>query len=175
MFYKKCVTQNMLLFSETGFLLQVLVYTTCPFLLITHVSDFLITHVMIHMCYKIVSLYCQLCCNNQYTTLPRSQGGSLFTYKGVAIFNPLISEMYPKCIQKYCCFWRVYGQKTGLKRMIFGTRLQGGNFMSNPLVSELTYPLISENATPFWMRLCSNILLIFLLYIFKLSILKLVY
>ncbi|CAL6077525.1 Hypothetical_protein [Hexamita inflata] len=71
--------------------------------------------------------------------------------KGVAIFNPLISEMYPKCIQKQCCFREVYDQKTGLKRMIFGTRLQGGNFMSNPryLVSELTYPLVSENATPF--------------------------
>ncbi|CAL6080027.1 Hypothetical_protein [Hexamita inflata] len=43
---------------------------------------------------------CYYCIYN--TTQPRSQGGSLFTYKGVAIFNPLISEMYPKCIQKYC-------------------------------------------------------------------------
>ncbi|CAL6003330.1 Hypothetical_protein [Hexamita inflata] len=43
-----------------------------PFYL-QHVCDFFITHVMIHMCIhlpdKIVSLYCQLCCNNQYNNI----------------------------------------------------------------------------------------------------------
>ncbi|CAL6017014.1 Hypothetical_protein [Hexamita inflata] len=76
------------------------------------------------------------------TTQPRSQGGSL----------PFPTPLQVKCIQnvsKNIVEFEGFTVKKGLKHMKFVTRLQGGNFMSNPLVSELTYPLISENATPF--------------------------
>ncbi|CAL5988858.1 Hypothetical_protein [Hexamita inflata] len=65
---------------------------------------------------------------------------------------PFSTPLQVKCIQNVSKniveFEGFTVKKTGLKHMKFVTRLQGGNFMSNPLVSELTYPLISENATP---------------------------
>ncbi|CAL6009371.1 Hypothetical_protein [Hexamita inflata] len=72
--------------------------------------------------------------------------------------------MYPKILLYLKGLW----SKTGLKRMIFGTRLQGGSSMSKPLVSELTYPLIRS-----YKRKCDPLLSEVMQYFCPLKYLKL--
>ncbi|CAL6047960.1 Hypothetical_protein [Hexamita inflata] len=76
--------------------------------------------------------------------------------KGVAFSlirgQPFSTPLQVKCIQnvsKNNVVFVRFMAKNGVKTQDFSHSLTRGFFMSNPLVSELTYPLISENATPF--------------------------